>query len=980
MSRGRGSSGALARTFAVLLAVVSCALPLASHAGTEYRYDDLGRLVEAINSDGTVTIYRYDAGSNIISIERLASGTLSIAHISPTLGHAGTIVAISGNGFSTTLNDNAVTIAGAAATVSSASPTTLTAAIPAAAASVGPVSVTVNGVTAVGTQQVTVLRPAITGFSPSVVLAGATIAVTGTNLNLVFGSTTVTVGSTPATVTSVTNTSVVFAAPAAGSIGPVHVITPYGEAVSSANLIVAPSVATPASVTSSAVLIADGGGASLNVVQASQKGLFAFSATAGQYLSLQLGAFFASGGSAGYTLYDAFGATLKFGTVGTQNRTILLPVIPATGVYFIVFASTANLQTTATLEIDAQTSIGAPSLTVAGAAAQTKRVVFTATAGQNIGVGLRNLTLNPSNQFVQLTVYEPDNTSLSSVSCYQANGGCTLALRNVPSTGIYTIITGPAGGASTSFRLTLSEPVTGSVDVGSSQSVSIPTEGQFGIYTFTATAGQTVAIGVNTISTTPANRKIFLDVYGPTGTRITGSSGYLWFTLNLQDLAAGTYTMVAVPEYGVPADFQLIVATGLTGALPVDATTTTFPTGLPGQEAYLTFNATAGDNIGIGIRNLIVTPNSNYVAFILYAPNGSQLKWAACYQQQGGCGYSAVNLPQTGAYRIVLDPGGSTMSFRITLSAAVTGTIPLDTPQNVSYIEGQFGWYTFTVMAGQTLAVNAKSIVSTPAGRGMYFSVRDPSGAIIASSTSSSQMTFNLKNLAPGTYRIGAVPEYGVAETAQITVASGLAGQLPVDGTSSTYTSTVGGQGAYFTFNATAGDNVGIGVRGLSITPSSQWTSFVVYAPSGTQLNWSACYQTTSGCAYALTNLPQTGTYRVVLEPQGGAVFSFHITLSVPLTTPITLGTPQNVTLREGQFVWAPFTLPATQNVSVTVSSYVTSPTGGGRTISVKNSGGTSVGSTTGTTLNLTDLAAGTYTLSIVPTNGVSATMVVNVQ
>ena len=243
------------------------------------------------------------------------------------------------------------------------------------------------------------------------------------------------------------------------------------------------------------------------------------------------------------------------------------------------------------------------------------------------------------------------------------------------------------------------------------------------------------------------------------------------------------------------------------------------------------------------------------------------------------------------------------MSFRITLSPAVTGSISFDTPQDVSFIEGQFGWYTFTVSAGQTVAVSMKSIVSTPAGKNINFVVRNPSGAVIASYTSASLMTFNLQNLAAGTYRIAAVPQYAVAATAQITLASGLAGQLQVNGTSSTYASTVGGQGAYFTFDATAGDNIGIGVRALTLTPSSQWTSFVLYAPSGTQLNSMACYHSASGCAYALTNLPQTGTYRVVLEPQGGAAISFRITLSAPLTTPITLGTPQSVTLTEGQFL-----------------------------------------------------------------------------
>ena len=348
----------------------------------------------------------------------------------------------------------------------------------------------------------------------------------------------------------------------------------------------------------------------------------------------------ASGGSAGYAVYTSSGSTLKSGSVTSQNRTILLPVIPATGTYFVLFSATATgVQLTAALENDAQLPIDASSLNVAGATAQSKRMYFTATAGQNIGVGLRNLALIPSNQYVQLTVYSPNNSSLGTFTCYQNTGGCNLALRNVPSTGTYTIVTVPSGGASSSYRLTLSEPVTGSLTIDTPQGVSIPVEGQFAIHTFSVTAGQTVALEASSISTTPTGKSLSLSVYGPTGALVFGTSGTSQIIRNLTNLAAGTYTVVTTPYYGVTADFQLLVATGITGSLQVDGTSTAIPTTLAGQNAYFTFEATAGENVGIGIRNLLMNPASNYLKLIVYAPSGSQLSLTNdCYQQKGGCG------------------------------------------------------------------------------------------------------------------------------------------------------------------------------------------------------------------------------------------------------------------------------------------------------------------------------------------------------
>src|SRR5688572_15735703 len=77
-------------------------------ATTQYYYDDLGRVVQALRSDGAVFQYQYDANGNVLAINRIVASTLSISGFAPSIGHAGTSVNIFGTGFSATPANNQV--------------------------------------------------------------------------------------------------------------------------------------------------------------------------------------------------------------------------------------------------------------------------------------------------------------------------------------------------------------------------------------------------------------------------------------------------------------------------------------------------------------------------------------------------------------------------------------------------------------------------------------------------------------------------------------------------------------------------------------------------------------------------------------------------------------------------------------------------------------------------------------------------------
>jgi YD repeat-containing protein len=73
-----------------------------------YADDALGRLVQVTDPSGDTAIYRYDAVGNITAIERPSAGGVAISGFTPTSGPVGTVVTISGVGFSATpgLNTN----------------------------------------------------------------------------------------------------------------------------------------------------------------------------------------------------------------------------------------------------------------------------------------------------------------------------------------------------------------------------------------------------------------------------------------------------------------------------------------------------------------------------------------------------------------------------------------------------------------------------------------------------------------------------------------------------------------------------------------------------------------------------------------------------------------------------------------------------------------------------------------------------------
>jgi YD repeat-containing protein len=150
-----------------------------------YLYDDLGRLAAEIDAQGNAAIYTYDAVGNLLSITRRTMGQVAILGITPSRGTPGTIVTITGIGFSATPAENQVSFGGGvAAIVQSSSPTSLTTTVPEGTLT-GPITVTTPTNSATSAQPFLVI-PSITSITPNFGFAGSTITgfrITGSNLH-----------------------------------------------------------------------------------------------------------------------------------------------------------------------------------------------------------------------------------------------------------------------------------------------------------------------------------------------------------------------------------------------------------------------------------------------------------------------------------------------------------------------------------------------------------------------------------------------------------------------------------------------------------------------------------------------------------------------------------------------------------------------------------------------------------------------------
>jgi hypothetical protein len=681
-----------------------------------------------------------------------------------------------------------------------------------------------------------------------------------------------------------------------------------------------------------------------------------FSANAGGTVALQLsGVSTMPTGQAMYVWVYGPGvvptATNYYTTFGTtSSTTVNLPNLPATGIYtavvFIVSGMPGRAQLTMVPGVTgSMTNGGAAQSYSTSASGQNAYLTFTATAGANLELALDNVSVSAGSG-VSVNVYNAAGTDVGGFNCLTSSQGDTgrLALWNLAG-GTYTVIVAPLNGGTMSFNALLQADV-----IGPALTANTPTTVDLGVgqierLTFAANAGSTVALQLSGVSTTPSGQGVEVYIYSPATSTITTTNYYTSFTsngsntINLANLpASGTYTVVLFTT-GIPASGQLTLATGITSTLSSGTTAQSFNTGMAGQNAYLTFTATAGANLELTLDNLSVSAGSG-VSVNVYNAAGTDVGGFNCLtSSQGDTGRLALWNLAAGTYTVIVAPlSNGTMSFNTLLQADVIGlTLMANTPATINLGVGQIERVTFAANAGGAVALQLSDVSTTPSGQGVEVYIYSPATTTITTTNyytsfiSNGSNTINLANLpASGTYTV-VLFTTGVPASGQLTLATGITSTLSSGTTAQSFNTGVSGQNAYLTFTATAGANLELTLDNLSVSAGSG-VSVNVYNAAGTDVGGFNCLTSSQGDTgrLALWNLA-AGTYTVIVAPLSNGTMSFNTLLQADVIGPaLTLNTPAAINLGVGQIERVTFTANAGDTATLQLSGVSTTPSGQG--------------------------------------------------
>ncbi|MFJ6438288.1 RHS repeat-associated core domain-containing protein [Streptomyces sp. NPDC091416] len=487
---------------------------------------------------------------------------------------------------------------------------------------------------------------------------------------------------------------------------------------------------------------------------------------------------------------------------------------------------------------------------------------------------------------------------------------------------------------------TFETTATTSVTDDTPPTVAVTTPGRRAQVLFDAEQGDDIGFG---ISASTFNTNIPLRLYDPQGVQVGGSGsvnkeGGSWQVHGLA--ATGTYSLVLDPGPNNIGAATVTVSKASGGVLDLSAPTADTPMLRLGQEGHWTLTGAQGDSLSIGIDATSMAKNLS-MHIELLGPDGQAVDTA--YVTGGSKGQLDVEaLPSSDRYDLWLDPApGATGTTKVTASHyADAGQLAVTGPATDLTIArpGQNGIAHFTAQLGQRI-----SLGSTSTGFPSYTSmeVHGPDGKIVDSSfivsANQSDEWDSPALTTSGTYTLKVVPQDNGTGTITLTLSNPTTAEITTTGPTSSVTIDRAGQNAVHTFQAVAGDDLSLGFTSNTFT---LLLSITVLAPSGTKVINGQSLSPGYAASFPLPDLPETGLYRVEINPYKGTTGTVKVTLSADAVTAIAIdGTAQTVgSTRPGQRIRAEFTAPAAKVFGLAVTdntlassgeAYLVGPTGG---------------------------------------------------
>ncbi|MFD3483499.1 RHS repeat-associated core domain-containing protein [Streptomyces sp. NPDC058665] len=648
-----------------------------------YAYDAVSRLVGVTDPAGETARYRYDAAGNRLGVDRFPSTDLSVLSLVPVKAAAGATVTLSGTGFSTTPASNAVSFAGQAAEVVSASATRLTVKVPAAAGN-GKVSVTTGGTTAQSPETFALAgpAPAVTKVEPASGLVGTKVVLTGSGFAPAVTDNVVRfTGGTVAEIDTRSDSALTVTVPAGAATGPVEVATPDGLVTSASSFRVESGEGEGEIETSEETTVGDETPPTVSVTTPGNRAQVVFDAEAGDDINV---GFTESTFNSTVTVrfLDPQGTRLESAAYNGPAGDWEMTDVPVSGQYTVLLDPGPGNIGSVKVTVSAPRS-SVLSLTGAGTDAQFTRpgqdhlLTFPAVLGDSLSLGIDATELAKA---TYARLYGPDGAEIDKVYV-TGTRIAGLDLDMLPQSGTYTLQLDPDAAALGTVKVTGSHYADAGIldPAGPALDVSLARPGQQGRAQFVGTAGQRVSLGSTATGFGAATR---VEIHRPGGGLVDyylvpdGDAGQ-WDSEPLP--TTGTYTVFVRPSSALgTGELALTLSRPVAvPALSATAGTTTATVGRIGQNAESSFQGQAGATLSLG-----VTGNTfgQYVDLTVLAPSGAEVVDGLNVTAGASATVPLPALPETGTYRLVLDPNkGAVGSVGLTLSADASAALTVDT-------------------------------------------------------------------------------------------------------------------------------------------------------------------------------------------------------------------------------------------------------------------------------------------------------------
>lgn len=658
-------------------------------------------------------------------------------------------------------------------------------------------------------------------------------------------------------------------------------------------------------------------------------------------------------------------------TVTSSTATQIVTTVPSSATTGVIAVTSPGGSASSATSFTVSTS-NAPTITSFSPTIGTPTTSVTVS-----GTNFDTTAANNSNKFntTYSLVSSATSTSLSTtVPALGGSGKITVSTRNGSGVSADDFFVPPSGNTASDVA------VTGRMISGESKTVSLTSANKIGMILFDAVAGQRAYIKVtsSTISITD------LSIYSPKNikgaTTLIGTSGGLLeggpFT------SSGTYAIVVDPTSTNTGNFTftLYLSTDVSNTISANGTGVGITTTTPGQNAQLTFNATANQRVYLKITSVSMSGGTNnWVVVYIRKLDGTTLAQATV--DSSGGAIDTLALPAAGSYSVYADPtNASTGSATFTLydvPADVTGTISTSgtslTATTTSL--GQNAKYTFSGTASQRVYLKITSVsLSGGSPNWANVSIRKPDGTSLISTTVSSSGLIDTTTLpSTGTYTVLVDPLntcLGSMTLNLYDVPADDTGTITAGGSAVTATTTVPGQNGSRTFSGTVDQRVSLSISGVSVTGNS-WVSIAIKKPDGSSITSTTV--DSSGGFLDTKTLTVTGTHSIFIDPYQSNTGSVTLTLyDVPAdantSTTVNASAVGLSTTVPGQNAFVTFSGTASQQVTVritnntmgTVTVKLLKPDGTQLTSSVSNSSSFNL---TAQTLPTT----GTYKVTIDP-------------